>query len=406
MPWLRVGDTSATHPIVLRALELDDADDRILNELFGFVSRCAVLAAAHKTDYIVETGIAKQVAGMSRWQALTEAAVFSGYFTRVEGEDGRLAFKLVSDDELFHMRLKDEIEWERTQRNDTRNKSLIVPVRHRDGDGCRWCGRLVRWGDQKSGIGGTYDHVKPGVGAETPDDLVVACRQCNLSRRNDVESWQGRQLLNVSKDPYYSKKSIAFLAENGITVTNQKTLDMEFEGRAESFKPVVETPSPVESNSVDRDTVEPETPAPGPADPECTAPGEVETPAADSSDDWNPTLDELDDYIEVSGEYPAWHPMHTANAETVESNPVEPETLAPGRTAPTTAPATEKPDSLNHSELFPTSTPSDLDLPGRDGTGKEKNSIQENSPEPKDHGTTGTKPRRRRRRRSKGQKND
>lgn len=403
MPWLRVGDTSATHPIVLRALELDDADDRILNELFGFTSRCAVLAAAHKTDYIVEMGVARQVAGLSRWEALTDAAVFCGYFSRVKGEDGRPAFKIVSDDELFHMRLKEEIEWERTQRNDTRNKDLTVPVRTRDGDACRWCGRVVRWGDQKSGLGGTYDHVRAGLAAETPDDLVVACRKCNQSRGSDREAWAGRQLLPAPKDPFYSKKSINFLAENGVKVTNQKTLDIDYEGRVERFTPVVETPSKVETAPVDRNASEPRKQAPRSADSRATSPADVETPTNEDRQ----AIDTFERSIEQSlAEAPDFvqDSAPSENPPQVESNPVEPRKQAPGRTAPAGVEV-----SLGvKTQLLPISTPTDLDLPGRDGTGKDGEELSHERTVSSESSSTSHTPRhkksknrRRRRRRRK-----
>lgn len=398
MPWLRVGDTSATHPIVLRALELDDADDRILNELFGFVGRCAVLSASHKTDYIIEMGVARQVAGLSRWQALTDAAVFCGYFFKVIGEDGRPAFKLVNDDELFHMRLKEEIEWERTQRNDTRNKDLTVPVRHRDGDACRWCGRVVRWGDQRSGLGGTYDHLKPGLAAETPDDLVVACRKCNQSRGSNRDEWKGRQLLPVPQDPYYGKKSKAFLAENGIEVTNQETLDMEFEGRAERFTPVIETPSKVETILVDRDAVEPGTSAPRPADPETTTPGKVET----LSEEDRKATETFERSIEQSlSEAPSFvtEQYEQENPKAVDRDAVEPETSAPRPADP----ARVEVSLRVKTQSLPITSPSDLDLPGRVGTGKNSTGSRENSSVPGN--CSFEKPKRRRRRRSRGKGN-
>ena len=40
--------------------------------------------------------------------------------------------------------------------------SIIVPVRWRDGDACRYCGKVVNWADRKGGKGGTYDHRMPG----------------------------------------------------------------------------------------------------------------------------------------------------------------------------------------------------------------------------------------------------
>ena len=216
MPWLRVGDTAASHPVVLRAWSLPEADARLKNELFGFVAMCAAMSAAFKTDYVVEMGTVVAVAGFERGRVLADAAVACGYFSVVEGEQGQTLYRIIDDPEIFHMRLKDEIEWENRQRNDTRNKSLTVPVRARDGDACRWCGRVVYWGDQKSLRGATYDHVDAGRAAESVNDLVVSCRGCNSARKNN-EAW-GKALLPEPRKPYYAQKTVDFLAENGVRV--------------------------------------------------------------------------------------------------------------------------------------------------------------------------------------------
>ena len=61
------------------------------------------------------------------------------------------------------------------------NPKLTQAVRDRDGDCCRYCGQLVNWQDRRSPAGGTYDHILPidQGGDEFPENLVVACRQCN-----------------------------------------------------------------------------------------------------------------------------------------------------------------------------------------------------------------------------------
>ena len=89
-----------------------------------------------------------------------------------------------------------------------------MPIRARDGDACRWCGNVVYWGNQKGGRGATYDHLNPGVPAETPEDMVVACRSCNSSRKDNA-GW-AVDLLPAPKTPYFSAKSAAWLTENGV----------------------------------------------------------------------------------------------------------------------------------------------------------------------------------------------
>ena len=216
MPWLKVSDTAAQHRIVWRALEIPGASMQSMWSLFGQVLALAVEAAAFKTNYVVERGsILKFTGTPEAAQKFIADATFCGYLTgEVPLDDGRIAYRLVEDEDLFHMRLREEIDWENRRRNDTRKTSLIVPIRARDGDACRWCGHVVWWGDRKGGRGATYDHLNPGVPAETPEDMVVACRSCNSSRKDNA-GW-AVDLLPAPSAPYYSAKSAAWLTENGV----------------------------------------------------------------------------------------------------------------------------------------------------------------------------------------------
>lgn len=216
MPWVRWGDGSATHPRVLAVLEWPDVDDRLLNEVFGFVARCATLASAHLTDYVVTRGTAMQMAGPSRAAELIAVCVATDLMSEVYGDgDTVVAYKLCDDDpEFLHLRLRKEVQWERQRRTDASNPSLTVPVRLRDGDGCRWCGRVVNWAnDRRSARGGTYDHLDPGEQA-TIDTYVVACNSCNSSRKDGDLPEGVDQLLDPPDKPYFSPYSVKWLTEN------------------------------------------------------------------------------------------------------------------------------------------------------------------------------------------------
>lgn len=221
MSWVKQGDEAVMHPVVLAALELEDADDRTTNELFGCMGRCSSLVAAHKGDYVIRRGMFITVAGATRWRVLWDQAIRAGYAVAVELEDGSPALKIVEDEGLFHMIPRAERERNNARRNDTRDDRLIVPVRVRDGDQCRWCGVVVQWGNKRGGRGGTYDHVHPGQPAKSPDDLLVCCRTCNSARQDDLASWT-RQLLPPPTDPYYSDSSVNFLAKRGATVRSSE----------------------------------------------------------------------------------------------------------------------------------------------------------------------------------------
>ena len=213
MSWLKSSDASHSHPAVFQALEHPQADDRTVNELFGCMSRCAAYVAAFEGDYVIRLGPFKQIAGMSRWQLLADQAVSAGYANRVELEDGSEALRLVEDEELFHMIPRSARDWANQRNRDARNIALTVPVRLRDGDGCRWCGVIVNWRDRKSARGGTYDHLIPGKAA-TPETFVVACKTCNSARQDDLASWD-KELYPIPSKPYYTAHSAAWLASHG-----------------------------------------------------------------------------------------------------------------------------------------------------------------------------------------------
>lgn len=249
MPWLKEGDAAANHPIVLAAMEMEDADDRILNECFGWVNRCATQSAAYEKDYIITVGTAKLMAGsIGRYHALVKAAKFCGYITdteiKVDGES-RQAFKLVEDNDLFHMILKDERAWTNQRKKDQRNPKLTAPVRLRDGDACRYCGKTVSWNDRVSGRAGSYDHTRPGEEA-TVDTYVVCCKECNGRRSNDPDSiWR---TLAAPEEPLYGPQTVEFLDGHGITVipTYERLSPSPTSSRASAADdtPPVEQPSP------------------------------------------------------------------------------------------------------------------------------------------------------------------
>lgn len=217
MPWGRIGDTAAHHPTVLAVLEHEDSDDRIVNELFGFVLRCATQSAAHLTDYVINRGTAVSVAGASRAKALLDFGIYAGYLVEMEtlGEDGhtRKVYKVIDDPDFIHIRTKEEVEWERQRKSDNSDPALIVPVRLRDGDACRYCGMVVSWKARKGRLAGTYDHRVPGQKA-TVDTYVVCCGSCNAGRGKDPAADELHPLLPVPNKPYFSPHTRDWLENN------------------------------------------------------------------------------------------------------------------------------------------------------------------------------------------------
>lgn len=229
MPWLRSGDNAATHPIVMRVVSFVRVvvatvaeRDVAVNEVFGFVVRCALQSAGHTTDYVIDEGTVWMIGGV-RTERLLELAIKAGYLKRARRK-GVTIYLLIDEPEFLHMRLKGEIERDRQRKADNANKSVIVPVRLRDGDECRYCGVVVNWRDRKSNRGGTYDH-RAGLGEPaTVATLVVACNACNAGRGDDPRADDRYPLRPVPAAPYYSVTSASFLLDNGghhVTVTEE-----------------------------------------------------------------------------------------------------------------------------------------------------------------------------------------
>ncbi len=286
MPWLKEGDKAANHPIVLSVLEMEDADDRILNECFGFVNRCATQSASHEKDYIITVGTAMTMAGsITRYQALIKAAKYCGYLTDtviiVDGEE-RKAFKLVEDNDLFHMILKDERAWANQRKKDSRNVKLIAAVRLRDGDACRYCGKTVSWNDRVSGRAASYDHTNPGQAA-TVETYVVCCKECNGKRGDDPDStWS---TLPAPTSPLYGPETVEFLDNHDITVKPTYTRNTQTPALADG-KQVAEEPPAVELPQGDVPAEDEATAITGPSSDSGTDLGDApsaatDTPAAD-----------------------------------------------------------------------------------------------------------------------------
>lgn len=214
MAWMKNGDNAATYPPLMSIAGMPEADERIINEASGFVWRAATQSAAHSTDYIVEMGTLYMLGG-SRTQLLLTLCERAGLMTKESLDSGMIAYKIIADPEFINIRLRAEIEWERQQRNDTRDPGLTIPVRLRDGDNCRWCGVLVHWRGKGTARSGEYDHQHPGE-AGAVATMYVSCRGCNAGRGANREAWDDTHSRRPApKQPLYGRWTADLLQKNG-----------------------------------------------------------------------------------------------------------------------------------------------------------------------------------------------
>lgn len=240
MVWKRDSDTIAFDPRALRVIDHPQADDRTLDECWGFFSRMmGQLAQYPRDDFLVEfpTALTLALGNRARVDLLWDQLQFAGLGEVVQLEGGRRAFRVLNDADLVHVKTASEIAFEKDRKSDNSDPSLTLRVRLRDGDACRYCGMPVWFTQRKGDKRGTYDHRPPGQpgSAETS---VVACGACNSGRgglskglvgeRRYTEALEAADarypLLPVPAEPLYNddtrawlNKHAAALARYGLT---------------------------------------------------------------------------------------------------------------------------------------------------------------------------------------------
>lgn len=214
MAWVKMGDDADMYPRLMEAAAHPKADARTVNELFGFVMRCAAYSAAHLTDSIIEMGVVYTYAGGN--PDVLQIALDTGLIEWTDTPKGKKP-KLLEDPDFVHIRSRADVEWSRQRQRDNSDQALRQAVIARDGDQCRWCGVEVYWPGKTSARKGTLDHLKPGE-AGTVDTLVVACMRCNSSRADDpTGSWdQTHELLPAPEHPRYGTFTRGMLERAGV----------------------------------------------------------------------------------------------------------------------------------------------------------------------------------------------
>ena len=216
MAWVRVGDEALSHPKLMSLFDVEGAEDISIAEMFGFLMALATYSAKHLTDGIIERGAAFRDGDRSRSAHLIDVAVGAGLLTWVEVE-GKRKLRLFTDEEFIHIQPREEVMRRRARSRENRDKDKKAAVIFRDGDQCRYCGKLVRWTGPIGNNFGTLDHVDPDSLGDAPvDGLVVACHECNSSRGHAREAFDAASPLRpVPSTPYYGMWSAEFLTRCG-----------------------------------------------------------------------------------------------------------------------------------------------------------------------------------------------
>ena len=233
MAWVRVGDDAFTHPRLMGVYDVEEAKSIPLHEVFGFLLSLAAYSAKHLTDGIIERGAVYTVGSPDRVSKLLDVCLQAGLIQWVDVK-GKRKLQLFTDEEFIHIRSREEVMAQRARSRENRDPKLKSAVLHRDGDACRYCGKIVRWTGPIGYNVGTLDHVDPdSVGSVSVDGLLVACHHCNSSRQAAREDFDAQNPpMPVPATPYYSQWTADFLNRNGYTV-----------------RPSAEPPKPISSDT-------------------------------------------------------------------------------------------------------------------------------------------------------------
>lgn len=329
MPWTKTSDRLAHHPKILGIAAVPGADERLVDELTGFLTRCASVSSAHLTDYLITEPVALAVSP-TRAPELLRAGVAAGLLVP-RGRGRSRSWVIIQDDDLWHIRASQDIARERRRNQDRRRPELTMPVLARDGDECRYCGVVVKWRDHRSARGGTFDHLDP-ESAATVDTYVVACLSCNSSLKDVPIAARAGRLLPPPDAPYFSPQndSLALLREyfgRDVPRSEKPHGDTAADGPATSAhrrkhrsRPAASaeatdhSPAPAPSTRPHRDTA-----ADGPATPTAW-----DTAAAAATPAWA-----LPDQVDTAADGPATH-LERDNAAAAATPPQR-----PGKAAPT-----------------------------------------------------------------------
>jgi 5-methylcytosine-specific restriction endonuclease McrA len=197
--WLKVCDTALTHPKVLAIRGLKDAS-ATAEGVVGTVMLAASWSGAHDTDHFIPEA-AVFLASPLHHELMSDVARRVGLWRRATAAERKRNLDQpgwivkVGDGEVFHLLTREQIATRSAHRKLSRSVQGRIDLFLRDGDQCRYCAVAVEPNDRRSHAGRTTDHPDPAV----PDDIVIACRGCNLSKnKRTVTDWVaagGRDLM-------------------------------------------------------------------------------------------------------------------------------------------------------------------------------------------------------------------
>lgn len=172
MPWVKLDDAFFTNEAAMAA----GPDGRLLF-LAGLCH-----ASRNLTDGAIDKRALPSIAALAGADPATADTLVELGLWVDEGSNYRAPNFLTFNPSREQVLAQREVAKRRSAMNT--DPGLRTAIRDRDGDACRYCASTVNWKDRKGPLGGTYDHVVPVAagGTEALENLVVACRSCNVRK--------------------------------------------------------------------------------------------------------------------------------------------------------------------------------------------------------------------------------
>ena len=197
MSWVKIDDQFSEHPKVIQAGPLAS----------WLYVRGLCYSAKYLTDGFISDAVAKQLSLFGENQIdIRQILVDCRLWDLVDGG-------YVIHDYLDYNPTAEQVRAERdiAKRRFAMNADpkLAKLLRERDGDNCRYCGKIVNWSDRKGPNGGTYDHITPiaSGGKDRMENLVVCCRSCNSRKGARTPQQAGMMLLSSANQAGISTES-------------------------------------------------------------------------------------------------------------------------------------------------------------------------------------------------------
>lgn len=193
MTWAKLDDRFHGHRKVRRAWRRSRAS-------IGLFALALTYSAMHELDGVIDEDWVAEQLPQQKERDMTVAALIDAGLWEPHPEGWLIHDYLEYNPSAANSERVRGVD--RFRKELSRDQPLLDAIRNRDNDLCRYCGLEVNWKDRRSATGGTYDHVIPVSqdGVNSFENVVVACRGCNIRKGARTPAEAGMVLRVLSRD--------------------------------------------------------------------------------------------------------------------------------------------------------------------------------------------------------------